>query len=32
MNVGPLLASEDSHGARIEDFNQVVGLAEAASN
>ncbi|GAB5586077.1 phosphomevalonate kinase [Umbelopsis nana] len=32
MNVGPLLASEDSNGARIEDFNQVVGLADVTRN
>lgn len=30
MSVGPLLASEDSNGARIEDIEKVNGLAEVA--
>ncbi|KAJ2962146.1 hypothetical protein NQZ79_g2610 [Umbelopsis isabellina] len=32
MNVGPLLASEDSNGARVENVDQVRGLKEAISN
>jgi phosphomevalonate kinase len=32
MNVGPLLASEDSNGARVENLNHVPGLAEAIAN
>lgn len=32
MNVGPLLASEDSNGARVEQLDQVRGLKEAMSH